>query len=472
MTIVAPPQTPEQEDLQALIEEARRRARRRRRSMVVVLLLVVLLGAGSYVLVVAGDGRVAHPARGGPAPGVGRQAFGRGQFWYTRTISSQQQWMPAGGVTIDRRGSTHRHGPNVLFDLRVSDETWVGVDGTIRDRMIVAGARFASAAGRAQWVAYRRPVPDFNRVWLGWLSHDQITVGDDRFPPLGSYQVGEWTGPSLKDVGDGLFNYRQLLSLPTRQDALRSHLRQAAKQLSQREARTTGADTIGTPTGAFADLSEIASLLTSPLPAAERLALYRAAVTIPGARVNPTARDSLARRGVAVSAFAGLSFLRMIFDPTSGALLEPAPNVVVVAQGYVGSLYALPNGVIPMRAPGAPPQPPTPAITPGVGSPTTVFTIRISAPTRDQSRPAPRLGGLLIGTPSPRCFASFTPRPVPLVASAGLRAASGLTQTYRLTPQSLHRHAWCRGRYELTVLPEHSPEPSPTTASSVYFQVR
>jgi len=74
------------------------------------------------------------------------------------------EWLPAGGITVDRRGYTHRHGPDVLFDLRVSEETWVGVDGTMRDRKVIESVRFASAAGRAKWAAYGGPVPNFNQT--------------------------------------------------------------------------------------------------------------------------------------------------------------------------------------------------------------------------------------------------------------------------------------------------------------------
>ncbi|MBV9798635.1 MAG: hypothetical protein JO039_11375 [Solirubrobacterales bacterium] len=473
--VEAPHRPSEQEELQALIEEARRRARRRRRRYAITLVVAVLAAGALYLVLASGDGGAGVPTRGPQAAGVGPQAFGPGRFWYTRTISTERQWLPAGGMTIDRRGYTHRHGPNVQFKLRISDETWVGVDGTIRERMIVAGARFASAADHARWVAYGRRLPNFNDVWLGWIGHDQITVGGDKFPPLPWYQVGEWTGPSGKDIGDGLFRYRQLLSLPTRPAAMRARLRQAEAALARREARTAGANATDIQKGAFADLSEITGLLTSPLPAAERLALFRAAVTIPGASVNARARDSLGRQGVAISASGGVSFQQLIIEPASGALLEDAPKVAVVAQGVVGSPYALPKGVSPVRAPGAPPQPQTPAITPRIGNPTTVFTLRLSADARGQSRQPPRLEGLLIGTPGPQCFATSAPAPIPLVASASVRRASRFTDVYRLSPISVHRRTWCPGRYELTVLPNSAdrlPSPSPGAGSSIYFEVR
>jgi hypothetical protein len=498
MTVEAPPRPPDQDDLQALIEEARQRAHRRRRRYAITLLLAALAGIGVYVLVAQSTGGPARPVPRRPVLEPGAQTFRPGDFWYTRTISTQHEWLPAGGTLERPRGYFHPIGPEVKFDLRISDETWVGVDGTIRERMIVAGARFASAAGRAKWertrplvpsdepwyaAVYRRPMPDFNHVWFGWMSHDGITVAGGRFPPGQTVRWGEWLGPNGWDVADGLFSYRQLVSLPTRPAALRARLRRAEKALAQREDRT-GAD-VQRPASAMApysELSDIARLLTSPVPAAVRLALFHAALTMPGARVNAHAHDALGRPGVAVSASAGLAFQRLIFNPATGALLEDAPYVAVVAQGVVSSPYALPKGITPTRPAGAPPQPQTPAISPAVGNPTTVFKVRLSSPALRQPRRAPVLDWLLIGTPGPRCFAGFLPRLPPLVASASVRLADSLTSVYKLGPQiSVRRRSWCPGRYELTVLPDYShrshtsqlPEStSPDYGSSIFFQVR
>ena len=447
----------------------------------IALLVAAAAGAGVYMFTAQ---RAREPARSvhrPPATGAGPQTFHPGQFWYTRTISTQHQWLPAGGITVDRRGHTHRHGPHVLFDLRVSEETWVGVDGTMRDRMIVASVRFAYPADRARWVAYGRPVPNFNRMWLGWISHDGITIGGGGLPPGQTVSWGEWLGPGGWDVGDGLFSYRQLVSLPIGAAALRARLTWAQKALARREDRT-GADVQrpASVTAPFTELSNMAGLLTSPVPAAVRLALVHAAVTMPGAKVNRHAHDALGRPGVAVSASAGPAVQRLIFDPATGALLENAPAVAVVADGAVNSPYALPNNVRPIRAAGAPPQPQTPAVFPRVGNPTTVFTVKLPRATRGSSRRAPVLDWRLIGTPGPRCYAGFLPRLPPLVASAGVRQAAGLVDVYKLTPSSVRRRSWCPGRYELTTLPDYSQRPhasqrppsiSPDDGSSMIIQV-
>ena len=482
MTVESPPRPPGHDELQALIEEARQRAQRRRRRYALVLLVTALAGAALYMLVAESIGGPPRPAHSTSVTGAGPQAFHPGQFWYTRTISTQHEWLPAGGITIDRRGYTHWHGPHVPFDLRVSEETWVGVNGTMRDRMMVAGVHFAHRGDRAKWAAYGRPVPNFNDVWLGWMSHDGITVGGDRFPPGQTVRWGEWLGPSGWDVADGLFSYRQLVTLPTSPALLRARLVQAEEALTQRETRKGDVEQLAPPTAPYGELSDVANLLTSPVPAALRLALLHAAVTMPGVRVNRHAHDGLGRPGVAVSASAGLAFQRLIVDPTTGLLLEDAPKVVVVAQGVTSSAYALPKGVSPIRAPGAPPRPQTPVISPAVGNPSTVFRVTLPTPAQQDSRQAPVLDWLLIGTPGPQCFAGFLPRLPPVAASASVRIAGRLTDVYKLAPAiSVRRRDWCPGRYELTVLPDYShrspvsqmpPSTSPDYGSSIFFQVR
>ena len=481
MTVTAPTRPPEQDELQALIEEARRRARRRRRRYAVALVLVGVCGTALYALL-AGRGRGAgSPTRSTRAVGAGPQTFRPGQFWYTRTVRSMHQWLPAGGTTFDRRGYAYRPGPEIRFNLRVNEETWVGMDGTIRDRMVVASVRFATAANRAKWVAYGRPIPNFNNISVGSMSHDGIAVGAGRFPPQPEYQGGEWLGPSGWDVGDGLFSYHQLLSLPSGPAALRARLTLAETALARRGGYRGGAnvrEAVAFASGAFGELSDIGGLLAAPIPASLRLALFHAAITIPGATVNQHARNLLGRPGVAVSASAGAAFERLTFDRASGALLEDAPNVAVVAQGVTGSPYSFPKGVTPIRAPGGPPQPQAPAISPAAGNRTSRFTLTLLPSPHTQLHRPPTLGWLLIGTPAARCFAGFLPQLPPLTASPGTRLLGRRPYVYRLTPSSVHRQTWCPGRYELTVMPTHSPRPQApdlgaarNLGSSIFFQV-
>ncbi len=368
--------------------------------------------------------------------------------------------LPAGGITLTRRGFTHRQGPEVRFDLRVSEETWVGIDGTIRDRTVVAAVRFRSGADRAKWLAYGRPVPNFNNVWLGWISHDGIDVAGGRFPPQPGYQAGEWHGPAGKDVADSLFTYPQLLALPSGPVALRARLREAETALARRQAPLGGRQVPVRPPPAVFELIDLGSLLAAPIPASLRRALFNAAITMPGARINRHAHDALGRPGIAVSASNGAAFQRLIFDPASGAPLENAPNVAVAAQGTVGSVYALPKGVSPVHAAGAPPQPQVPTISPAAGQRATVFTVTLSPSRQQRSRRPPALDWLLIGTPGPRCFATFAPQLPPLAAASGVTHHGRLSYTYRLTPADENRRTWCPGRYQLIVVPADPRQPN------------
>lgn len=81
MTIITAPLPPEQDELQALIEEARRRARKRRQRLSAVLLAAVLAAAGLYVGF-GGDapGLSNHAGPGRPAPAVTSHAAGRARL--------------------------------------------------------------------------------------------------------------------------------------------------------------------------------------------------------------------------------------------------------------------------------------------------------------------------------------------------------------------------------------------------------
>jgi hypothetical protein len=399
-------------------------------------------------------------------------------FWYTRAVSSMHQSIPAGGITMDRRGFTHRRGPEVLFDVRLTEETWVGLDGTMRDRVTAAG-RFASPSGRAAWTAWGRPQPNFNAS--GWLARDAIVSRGGRFPPQLWYPWGEGLGPSGLDLGDSLFSYGQLLSLPTRPPAALGRITWAEQTLIQRENRTglnTGYETYP---GGIDELTDIGGLLTAPIPPSTRLTVLRAAITLPGASVNLHAHDPLGRAGIAVTASAGIATQTLIFDPVTGALLQ-GPRGVVVAQGPVRSAYALPRGITPIRVAGGPPQPPTLAITPQTGNANTVFTVTLIPAGGHRSSNAPELDWIVAGTPAARCFAAGFPRP--LTASGSIRRAGAPNYVYRLGPPANSLHRWCAGRYELQVVADYSGRPwraqpktagTPTfsagTGSSIFFRV-
>jgi len=108
-------------------------------------------------------------------------------------------------------------------------------------------------------------------------SHDAITVGGDRFrrPRVsranGSvHTAGTWV--------DSLFNYRIAVAAPTDSAAIRLNALGSARAAGQQAGEISWA-----PTGAYSELSDIASCC-SPVFASERSPCFAAAVTLPAQR--------------------------------------------------------------------------------------------------------------------------------------------------------------------------------------------
>lgn len=475
MSVQAPPRRSDHDDLQALIEEARRRARQRRRRYAVALVLVVLVGVVLYVLVAGGMGRVATPAAGSHLA-VPPQFVRPGQFWYTRTIQSVQDSERAGGLVV-RHGVYHAIGASVRFEVRVVEESWVGVDGTMRYR-VVAIPRFASAADGGRWARFGRPLS----VVTANYNMDVITNGRGVFPSQlwypwpWSQSVGTPAdGPARVDVGDSLFSYPQVLALPTRAAALRGRLIAAERALAWRETHVGRilfqGPGVQTPTAVYNTLDAIAGLLTSPLPATLRHALIRAAATLPASGVDRRARDSLGRRGVSVGAPEPGSeeshFTRqLVLDPSTGTLLQGGGlyGGAAVAQGVVDSVYALPKGVSSVGAVGAPPAPQTLSISPAVGNPRTAFKVTLFARAWRQSSPA--LDWSVAGTAPLRCFARGALPP--LRPSTMIRGTGGIEYVYRLRPPRVRGNGWCPGHYELEVAPADTHPLQPARSQWFY----
>ena len=100
----------------------------------------------------------------------------------------------------------------------MSTETWVGIDGTTRERSVEISQRFASRIGHARWLASRKPIP----VPISIAQGDALDIGSDHFPSSVFGEIaavvppieGPPAGAGPVDVGDGLFSYGQLLALP------------------------------------------------------------------------------------------------------------------------------------------------------------------------------------------------------------------------------------------------------------------
>lgn len=528
MTIEAPARQATQDDLQALIEEARRRARKRRRRNGAAAAIAVLIAAGGYLLA-AGLGGTrtsssAALAKSSPAP----LRVGVGPFWYVRTIGT----MRAPRCAKPLPGVMNPCGSTVWFDVVMSTETWVGVDGTMRERNVEVSQRFASPADRVRWLASGKPVP----VPVSIAQGDALDVGGGHFPSPQFEAIaarvppteGPPNGAGPVDVGDGPFTYRQLLTLHTDGVAALARIERAETALRHRYGRmllrwhSPGARLVAradlTP-AANADnsiqgLTLIANLDAAPVPTRVRLGLFHAATALPSATVTRRAGG-----GVTVSAsYPHWTPVSYTFDPRSGELLTglpvdggppdvPGAASTVVVQGAVDSISALPKNVRPIPGVGAPPlwpSPPSPTIEtvqPVVGGPRTVFTVLLAGVPGQRPGSAPTAWFGVTGSAGYGIYhagkQAFNRRGVFLPGNQGvdpclpptdvrvwptttIRRAGQLVFVYRVGPQRFHLRAWCPGRYSVgfDVLPNPLP-PRYTTppytgpsGTSTYIDVR
>jgi hypothetical protein len=435
----------------------------------------------TVVLLLIGSASVAPPAAlaldraaAAVAQRAGQPPLRPGQYWYTRMIYSGRSPLPI-FPRIMPSGHTLGNPPLVWFLTRESAETWIGLDGTLRERHIELARRFASAADRAGWLAARQPPPKIG-------ASDSITAGDGWFPPQLSGALG--------DPGDGLFSYRQLLSLPTEVSALRARIERALAAFQARRQRafsqaakgtgyaamqyTAGQGVSATDLQAESDLQAIALLLASPIPTGVRASLYRVAATLPGVRYAGRMHDPLGRSGVAVAVGHGPHETRMIFDPHAGALLAYVfggyVTTATVAQGVVGSISGLPRGVA--SIPGPPGlEPEVLAIYPRVGGSRTAFTLERSSRGSKAPRDVARaFDALLFGPTGPGCRSSLAGSPFVTLPRGTVTARHGrVTHIYRLSPSVVGASAWCAGRYQLQTLA--SGASNSQSQSAIYFEV-
>lgn len=527
MTVDAAPRSSEQDELQALIEEARQRARRRHRRSGAIATLAALVIVAAYLLATQVGGDRSPSSAGVARSSAAPLSVGVGPFWYMRTIGMVRTSRCATAL----RGVMNRCGSMVRFDAVVSTETWVGTDGTMRERSVEVSQRFASSADRARWLASgKAAVPTYD------AQGDALDVGSGHFPPptfgVIAPEVPPMEGPPAGagpvDVGDGLFTYPQLLALPASGPAARARIDRAWMELRHRYgqmllrwhspgAKVIARDDLGPIQNAGRSIQElqlIAHLDAAPIPTRVRLALFHAATALPGATVT-----SRPHGGVMVTAsFPHWQPASFTFDPKTGELLTgppidggavdvPGPASKVVAQGFVHSITALPSGVRPILGVAAPPlwpSPPPPqteSVSPAVGGPHSVFTLLAAATAHEHAHPAPtawfgltgsagqgiyhagkpafsRNGRLLPGNQGvDQCLPATSVRVSPATT---IRRAGRLVFVYRLAPQLFHLRAWCAGRYQLGIqtfpnpLSPHYTTPPYTgpSGTSVYVEVR
>ena|GEM_PF-5804243 len=492
-----------------------------------MIVVAAALALGGGLLLASRTGGTRAPARSVARSSSAPLSVGRGPFWYMRMIGSMRVprcARPLGGV-MNACGAT------AWFDVVMSTETWVGTNGTMRERMVEVSQRFASARDRARWLASGKPVP----VPISIAQGDTLDVGSGYFPPppfgAAAGEVPPAEGPPVGagpiDVGDGLFTYRQLLALPAGGSAALARIDRAWTELRHRYgmmllrwhspgATVIARDDLGPlpkPGRSIQELLLIAHLDAAPVPARVRLALFRAASALRGVTVTRRARG-----GVTVSAssphWQPVSFT---FDARSGELVTgpPAdggyPSVPqgpsrVVTQGPVTSIRALPAGARWIPGVGAPPLWPPPSapavetVSPSVGGPTTTLTVLLAAAPGDHAHPAPIAWLGITGSAGRGIYhagkPAFSRRGVFLPGNQGrdpclppnsvrvrpvatIHRAGRLVYVYRVAPGLFHLRAWCAGRYSLGLQTFPNPLPPGYTTppytgpsgTTVYFRI-
>jgi hypothetical protein len=464
MSVASPP-APRQDEPDALIEEAWEltRRRRRRRIAAAVLLLVVMgiaVGVG-----VSRSGGQTRRGGGSASAGVAAQGPFVGRVWYSRTIVHQLAAAPIVPRVI-RAGQKAGPVPVVYFHTRTSYETWIASDGSFRQRQVVLSASFATAAGRRRWLRAHQSLPSGLAVGTG---SDGIDVGGGEFPAgLDSTQ---------SDPGDSLFTAQQLSRLPDSPRALRRALLGAQRALTRRQAEAYVQSGPHHAAGvarlvalndsrgqlAFAVLDSVSSLAISPISDQLRRRLISAASITPGVRMSTFGtRLDLTLLGLK---FGG----PVVFDRRTGELLQGMPQApgTIVAQGIVGAIGALPQGLPPINARHLP-APPVPKLTPTMGTAQTTFTLQLPARAVGATS-APYVFADMAGPTGPDCHYQHSQ---PGVARIPTGTSSGGIDSFTVAPRVIGRGSWCSGRYGLQVAVGKDATLGTGQGSTIYFTVR
>jgi hypothetical protein len=464
MSVLSPP-APRREEPEALIEEAwelTRRRRRRRFALVVVLLGVMVIGA---IVGVSQSGGHASRGRGRASAGAVADSRFVGRVWYTRAIGQRLTPLPI-VPRVMRAGAKAGPVPLVYFHMRTSYETWIGSDGSFRQRQVVLSVSFATVAGRRRWHAAHQSLPSGAAVGTG---SDGLNVGNGEFP------AGAGDTPS--DPGDSLFTARQLLGLPDNARAVSRVLLAAQRALIRRqeEAYVQSGPHHAAEVArlvrlndsrkqlAFTVLDSVSSLAISPISDHLRRRLVSAAGMIPGVRTSTSGN----RLSLTVP---GLKFVGpVVFDRRSGHLLQGMPQApgTIVAQGIVSQIGALPHGVRPIIARHLP-TPPVPNLTPATGTAQTIFTLKLPAAAVGATS-APRVFADMTGPTGPDCHYQYSQ---PGVAQIPTGTSSGGLDSFSVAPRVIGRDSWCSGRYGLQVAVGKDATLGTGQGSTVYFTVR
>jgi hypothetical protein len=465
MSVASPP-APAQDEPEALIEEAWELTRRRRRRRIAAAAGVLLVAVGIAAIVgVSQSGGQIRRSGGRGSAGVAADGQFMGRVWYTRAIGQRLTPLP---IVPRVMGAGAKAGPVplVYFHMRTSYETWIGSDGSFRQRQVVLSESFATAAGRRRWDAAHQSLPSGAAVGTG---SDGLSVGNGEFPA--------GLGDTQSDPGDSLFTAGQLLGLPDNPRAV-SHMLVAAQRAlirRQEEAYVQSGPHHAAEVArlvrlnesrqqlAFAVLDSVSSLAISPISGQLRRRLVSAAGMIPGVRTSTSGN----RLSLTVP---GLKFVGpVVFDGRSGQLLQGMPQApgMIVAQGIVSQIGALPHGVRLIIARHLP-TPPAPNLTPAKGTAHTTFTLKLPAAAVGATS-APRVFADMTGPTGPDCHYQYSQ---PGVAQIPTGTSSGGMDSFSVAPRVIGRASWCSGRYGLQVAVGKDATLGTGQGSTVYFTVQ
>jgi hypothetical protein len=405
--------------------------------------------------------------RGGGRASAGVAANARfvGRIWYSRAIVQRLSPLPI-VPRLMRAGAKPGPVPLVYFHMRTSYETWIGSDGSFRQRQVVLSESFATAAGRRRWHAAHQSLPSGAAVGTG---SDGLNVGNSEFPA--------GLASSQSDPGDSLFTAGQLLGLPDNPGAVSHALVAAQRALTRRQEEAYVQSGPHHAAGvarlvrlndsrkqlAFLVLDSVASLAISPISDELRRRLVTAASITPGVRTS----TSGALLGLTVP---GLRFGgAVVFDRRTGELLQGMPQApgTIVAQGIVGAIGALPHGLRPITARHVP-SPPVPKLTPASGTAQTIFTLQLPAGAMGATS-APHVFADMSGPTGPDCHYQYSQ---PGIARIPTGTSRGDIDTFVVAPRAIGRDSWCSGRYGLQVAAGKDATLGTGQGSTVYFTVR
>ena len=463
MSVVSPP-PPRQDEPEALIEEAWELTRRRRhRRFAAAFVLLAVMGVAVVVGVSQSGGQTPRGGGRGSAAAAADPGF-VGGVWFSRTIVDRVTPSP---IVPRVMGVGQKAGPVpvVYFRTRTGYDTWIGSDGSFRQRVVVLSVSFATAAGRRRWRAAHQSLPSGLAIGTG---SDGVDLGNGEFPA--------GMNSSQSDPGDSLFTARHLLRLPRSPRAVQRELLGAQRALIRRQeeayvqsgphhaadvARLVRMNDRREPL-AFAVLDSVSSLAISPISDQLRRRLLSAASITPGVRTSTTGnRVNLTVPGFQ---FGG----PVVFDLRTGQLLDGMPQApgTIIAQGVVGTIGALPRGLRPINARHLP-TPPMPQLTPATGTAQTTFTLQLPARGVSATR-APEVFADMAGPTGPDCHYQYSQ---PGMARIPAGTSQGGTDTFTVAPQVIGRDSWCSGRYGLQIAVGQDGTLGTGQGSTAYFTV-